>query len=103
MPCGYEMTVRSGAKDMYLRMHKKACKKCEPGAKPIVVDLDIAGERLNLPAVSDVNDPRLAAYAKERYGPLIDPSPNSDYGITTDAPTPVGVGAVESVLSKFSH
>lgn len=44
MPCGYENSVRSGAADMYVRMHRKGCAICR-ASKSLghVTELQTAG------------------------------------------------------------
>lgn len=44
MPCGYEKPVRSGAVDMYVRMHRGGCSICKVSKiKPNITELQTAG------------------------------------------------------------
>ncbi len=44
MPCGYENSVRSGAADMYVRMHRKGCAICRASKeKEHVIEIQTAG------------------------------------------------------------
>jgi predicted molibdopterin-dependent oxidoreductase YjgC len=44
MPCGYEKPVRSGAVDMYIRMHRKGCAICRVSkSQAHVTELQTAG------------------------------------------------------------
>ncbi len=71
MPCGYSMTVRTGARDMFIRMHKKACKKCPKDAKPMIIEASTAGERPNInPGDFTQNDPQVLALAREKMSAM---------------------------------
>ena len=64
MPCGYENSVRSGAADMYVRMHRKGCATCRVSkALGHVTELQTAGVKSDAFSLKDTKQ-KISALAK---------------------------------------